>query len=207
MRPSRPATVARLPRMEGGEPGPDRRQQAIPPIAWIPTTPPGWGVAAVTRTSCRSSASRPVNEPISRGSVRVAAATPSTLTPSTASPPATARVASPASRADSSIRIVCRTPGPSVPGLDDWSTPALRVIAARGRPPRPAFRSRTAARRNCSHQYADLSSYVVRCVAFGCRYDTKNSTASGLDGALLPFSQSLSEASDNTTGGRCALPW
>jgi hypothetical protein len=47
----------------------------------------------------------------------------------------------------------------------------------------------------------------VRRVAFGSRYVTKNSTASDLAGVLLPFSQSLSEASDNIIGGRCALPW
>jgi hypothetical protein len=47
---------------------------------------------------------------------------------------------------------------------------------------------------------------VVRFVAFGCRYDTKNSTASGLEAALLPFSQSLSEASDNATESPNNLP-
>ena len=64
---------------------------AIPPIAWIPTTPPEPELAAVTPASWRNSCSRPVNEAISRGSVRVAAATPSTLVPGARDPPATAR--------------------------------------------------------------------------------------------------------------------
>ena len=46
---------------------------AIPPIAWMLTTPPAPAAAsASSASSCR----RPVNEAMSRGSVRVAAATP-----------------------------------------------------------------------------------------------------------------------------------
>ena len=46
---------------------------AIPPIAWMPTTPPAPAAASASRSS---SCCRPVNEAMSRGSVRVAAATP-----------------------------------------------------------------------------------------------------------------------------------
>ena len=48
---------------------------AIPPMAWIPTTPPVAAVSASPAVSRASSAPRPVNPEMSRGSVRVAAAT------------------------------------------------------------------------------------------------------------------------------------
>ena len=49
---------------------------AIPPIAWMLTIPPAPAAASDSSASAASSSRRPVNEAMSRGSVRVAVATP-----------------------------------------------------------------------------------------------------------------------------------
>ena len=125
---------------------------AIPPIAWILTTP-GCEQADVTPSSCRNSGCRPVNEAMSRGRVRVAAAVPPAVpavssprdwdTPMTARPRATASNddravpvrfnASASSRAVSfravsatprSRSLTVRTPTPAVSASSSWDRPA-----------------------------------------------------------------------------------
>ena len=106
---------------------------AIPPIAWIPTTPPPAAAAPVTApASCASSAARPVKLAISRGSVRVAAA-------AAPSPAASTSSAGSRPRAAASNSARCGPVRPSAPASSravSWRavrfTPRSRSLTDRG---------------------------------------------------------------------------
>jgi len=146
---------------------------AIPPITHSRTTPlPAPAAASI---SSRSSCCRPVNEAISRGSVRVAAAAP----PGTVSgdvPSTTCRQAASTSAAGPRPRAAARNKartGSARPSASA-SSKAVSLRAVRLIP-----RSRSLTDRGLSPAASASSSWVSRASARSCRSNPANSSTGG----------------------------
>ena len=104
---------------------------AMPPIAWMPTTAPA--PTAASTSSC-SSRCRPVNEAMSRGSVRIAAAPAVTGTAGAGRPRATAsnsaRAGSASRSAPASRRIVSRRGVVAMPRSRSLIDRGLKPVAS-----------------------------------------------------------------------------
>jgi hypothetical protein len=136
---------------------------AIPPIAWIPTTPPSAAWSSIAPSSRVSSAPRPVKPATSRGSVRVAAAANApTATPCRAASTSAAG-ALPRAAATNSART-----GPARPSApaSNW---AVSLCAVRLTP-----RSRSLTDRGRTPDASASSSWVSLASARSCRNNAAN---------------------------------